>query len=114
MRGRAGFLNFQIHVNRIADKDRLDELPFVHFAERNHRAVQDACLPGQARSDGQSQQSMRNLSPNIVVLLNSGSVWMRLLSPDRAANVMMSFSVMVRFSVITFWPTLNSSSRGPS
>jgi hypothetical protein len=47
--------------------------------------------------------------PNGVVLLNSGSVWMRLSSPDSLAKVIISSSVIVCFSVTVFCPTTNSS-----
>src|SRR5687768_3618397 len=56
-----GFFYFQVYINRIADKHGLDELPLAYFTEGDHGAIQDACPPRQARSNGQSQQSVRNL-----------------------------------------------------
>ena len=50
-----GFLHFQFHVNGVANKHRFDELPFIHFPERDHRPVEDSRLPGKPGSNGQAQ-----------------------------------------------------------
>jgi len=40
--------NFHLGLDNISDKKGRNELPLANFTERNHGAIQDACLPGKA------------------------------------------------------------------
>lgn len=52
---------FHDYINAITNEHGFNELPFRYFAERDNRAIQYSCLPCEARSNGQTQQSMRDL-----------------------------------------------------